>query len=157
MLAEFAHCCGMFGRKMSSNRLLKVHSRNVLIARYRYFYNNFPKSVARSKFLFRPLFCSCVFFIFGGLLVFRPFRGVNGERAAVESWQGACTGGACAHVCVCVHLQLGVGEVWGFGGCWEQVRVFAGGVVLCCKPYSWLSCKHAVAFEHMCLWLAHQH
>lgn len=63
---------------------------------------------------------------------------MNGERAAVESWQDACIGGVCAHMCVYVHLQLGVGEVWGFGGCWERAQVFAGGGVLCCKPHTWV-------------------
>ncbi len=61
---------------------------------------------------------------------------MNGERAAVESWQGACTGKACVCVCVCVHLQLGMGEVWGFGGCLEQAQVFAGGGILCCRLFT---------------------
>ena len=48
----------------------------------------------------------------------------------------------CVCVCVCVHLHLGVGEVWGFGGCWELAQVFAGGGVLSCRLNAWFPCKH---------------
>lgn len=41
------------------------------------------------------------FALCGGLAVGRLYKGVNGDRAAVESWQGACTGYMCAHVNTC--------------------------------------------------------
>lgn len=88
-----------------------------------------------------------VYILGGGLVV----RGVNGERAAVESWQCACTGGVCAHiyiyiytcVYVCVHLQLGVGEVWGFGGVVESEHKCLQEAEFCVAKCTWFSYEHA--------------
>lgn len=51
------------------------------------------------------------------------------------------------YVCmwVSVHLQHGVDEV-----CWECVRRQD---FMLKNLYTWFSCKHAVAFKHLCLWV----
>lgn len=54
------------------------------------------------------------------------------------------------YVCmwVSVHLQHGVDEV-----CWEWVSVCRRQDFMQQNPYPWFSCKHAVAFKHLCLWV----